>query len=239
VTYVDGFWYKNMEYEQSLYEVSDLCGITPAVQEDENMRRTKIWMLALGIVVSSCSSITDSHFKNTSFLEVNPDECVLVHIWTPKKVYSVGEKIPLYIEIHHRKTCPFNVALSWEIKNPFLWNFRIYKAGYGKVTLWSKEFGSETGGEFIRHFLPSGDKSHYEGDFVPSSEEIPHQMLHGRLRQPVRNEVGKMECFIERGESFVLKISDLSSIIFLNKRDISGRYRVQWWYSNIIEFEVR
>jgi len=181
------------------------------------------------------------------FREVNPPEWKErgydYYIWTPKDVYLVGDPITLYIERvlinpyyeHVYKDCPLTNPLGRLV------DLLIHKEGYGFLSLESEEF--PIGGDFSIFTWRS------RGDFVPSEDEIDITRLHGNLKMPVRVRVGVKELNfweveLRRGDCYVVKINDLTKLWKRwqaddPKFDERGVYRVQYGYSNIIEFEIR
>ena len=182
------------------------------------------------------------------------------YIWTPRDVYLVGDKIPLYIETV------------------------VVREGFGTETVWPVSWLINTGldtlkikrGKWLVSFDWGGDygmKDPYpyeenRSDYIPPIEEIDLSRLHGRLVFPA-DEIGTfgiksenvVKCGI--GECFVTRLIDLTAGWKIKKSpdgrilvrlvkcdpgkrkferewaDIRGVYKVQYERSNIIEFEIR
>ena len=177
-----------------------------------------------------------------SFVEPNP-KGVIHHryIWTDKQVYTVGEPIKLFIEVMLRDIPGAERhAGNLTVRNPLSrYALRVYKEGYGFLILWSEKYPSEWIGGWDLEWA-------CQGDYVPTEDEIDKTKLHGRLVMPKRPDDAPeiWEVNEQPGCSFVLKINDITKLWYLchsSKPDFDerGKYKVQYWYSNIIEFEIR
>jgi len=174
---------------------------------------------------------------------VDGDESIDEFIWTPRDVYTIDEKVPLYIERIFVGD-PRGVY-KITVTNPLVEVFTVYKVGFGPIPLWSEEFGIYTA-DGDGYGLPNA----CEGDYIAKVEEIPLHMLHGELMQPKKNFFGDWEIALLPGQCYVVKIDDLlrlwrdipeymKSYRRRLPKEIRGVYRVQWGFSNIIEFEIR
>ena len=195
------------------------------------------------------------------FRPVQPDSLPYDrYIWTPRDVYLVGDKIPLYIEeVSVRKKFGYNVlSVAWQAK----YALKIKRGKY----LLSDDWGNTECGPF-----PDGPQppEKTRSDYIPPIEEIDISRLHGRLVFPVENPgplsmPDSVEC--EVGECLVKRLIDLTAgwctkkapdgrtlVRFIKWElptdghivldtvwlDIRGVYQVQWGCSNIIKFEIR
>ena len=169
-----------------------------------------------------------------SFFSVNPlkvKRLFDLYIWTPKTVYTVDEEITLYIE--HFCIAPIAEKLLYSVENPLL------TQGPTLVVLKSDE-----GFLLLKNPLddPSGNpvpNARFGGDYIPSKDEIDTSRLHGNLKMPRRELLGEVKVHLKKGDSFVVKINDLAGLFSESVKDIKGTYRVQYRWSNIIEFEIR
>ena len=190
------------------------------------------------------------------FSPVNPVTLpVEQYIWTPRDVYLVGDKIPLYVERVVVKEGPGGTVtvkpVSWRINT----GFDTLKIKRGE---WLVCFGP---------YPPEKNKS----DYIPPIEEIDLSRLHGRLVFPTDEEgtfgiksKNMVRCKV--GDCFVTRLIDLTAgwctkkapdgrtLVRLIKwkppvdghivfdgvwLDIRGVYKVQYEHSDIIEFEIR
>jgi len=198
------------------------------------------------------------------FWTVNPDKDTPFkqYIWTPREVYLVGDKIPLYVEHfvvaegfgYHVE--PLSLTIN---RNSSLLRFKRgeywVSFNYGRVI-----------DVFDHPYPPEKSRS----DYFPPVEEIDLSRLHGRLVFPSEEPQGQgvvktfpnhVEC--EVGECYVLRLIDLTAgwrikrtpegrtlvalirwnpeLKRIDKKwvDIRGVYKVQYEHSNIIEFEIR
>jgi len=177
------------------------------------------------------------------FQPVNPPEkCQKFgrkyYIWTPKKVYLKDEDIPLYIEVLFVDTEPQEHAVF--LTNPIAHiNFvKIEKAGYGVVAISNGYLFGD----------PANSLYRYRGEFIAPESEIDRSKLHGRLITPIHHPEHDLTVLETSafGECYVMKIKDIRMLWRLFWEEVGqdlfderGLYRVQYRYSNIIEFEIR
>jgi len=191
------------------------------------------------------------------FRSVHPDSLPEeTYIWTPREVYQVGEKIPLYIEeVAVRGEFSYNVfSVAWHAPS----TLKIKRGNY----LLSHNRGRGCGPFPDGPCSPEKSRS----DYIPPIEEIDLSRLHGRLVFPVRDPgplsmPDLVKCKI--GECVVLRLIDLTATWKIKRApdgrtlvqfvkwnshkpgfdvlwlDIRGVYKIQWANSNIIEFEIR
>jgi len=148
-----------------------------------------------------------------------PDYSYHNYIWTPKDVYLVGEKVPLYIEVHNVPTS--KVEYRYSVPDPFDKIF-VYEESYegfwgGYIPLWDEE---------KQHWARWTDHTrHYPlpcplDRYIVKPEDVPANMpLHGRLKQLEKIEGVEIEgikdegyhhVILEPGESYVLRIDDIT-----------------------------
>jgi len=184
--------------------------------------------------------------SETGFWPVNPQTDApfgfRTYIWTPKPVYTVGEPVPLYIERVWFTSLGKDRVFGIGVENPTFPgndNIRIKKLGCGFFELlFDPQFG-EPG--IVADRIPGEE---YKGDYIPSEDEIDRTKLHGNLVMPVYEKgewwPSSWGVSLKHGDCFVVKIQDLTTLWkWCPPRDVRGVYRVQYEYSNIIEFEIR
>jgi len=169
------------------------------------------------------------------FGEVNPPSAiratgVSIHIWTSKNTFLRDEPVPLYIEF--LREIPREKPSLTAVRNPMREPFDP-----APLQVWKQQVGClRTTSEGDGH---RGFSYQYEGDYIPTKDEIPPERLHGNLKFPVKNRAGRF-VYLKKGDCFVVRIHNIMKYIDLPRgEDIRGFYKVQYMYSNIIEFEIR
>jgi len=195
-----------------------------------------------------------SSLKSETGLYIHGD--YIFYIWTPKKVYLVGEPVPIYVETVAKKTV---WAREWEEGDDGFSPITVHHPLLERYAAELRVYHSEYGFVGVHFFGDYSWVSEPEENFIPDISEIPINQLHGRLVMPIQPEKG---CwwrlpYFEKGDCYVTRINNLLRFLRARLRVLPpgkklgyqpflddppatvGVYRVQYFDSNIIEFEIR